>query len=731
MSQVPPKGSGPNETPSSWRFRVGLLALALLALTLRLVHIDFMDAAVGDAQIHDALYYQDTALAFTLGESQAVAESSFANQGYIAILKVIYSVLGPDSYWVLLFQALLSSVAVFILGMAGYRLFESEPAGLLSAAWLALYAPAIHFDALLLIPSFTLFFSVVGLYFLGRLLERESKAVLYGVGLGVCIAISAALRPSQWLLIPACVLAIFWFRRFLPRRRVALACLSIAFGAILGFSPLAVEQHRRVGEWIPVTSNAGMNLWTGNHVGASGTYQVAPFLPYPHANDSSYTIPSERDAFVLESRHRTGNPELSLQESSRFWVRQAITEMVENPLHWGQLMGKKILNLMNDREPRTNADYELTSHLSPVLEYNPVRFGVLMLFAILGLILLRPSDRRVMATLGPFVIVPFGTCLIFFVSAEYRQPAVAALAIFAGWGLWQVVLTLRGRASLTLRPMRKVVGVAALLFVTVLAYLPISGGGFAKDARAYAGVLSAADFRGQSPTREDYDRARALLLDPAVGDDPMAKASLLLTESNLAIQLESVEAAKRFIEIDQALWNLEDESIEQLGPLRINRIRRNQMIRSAFMCSAPHIQSWTRILEQLQYLGCTAWQPAAIHLDANDLSSAEIFISRSETVAAGAPELLAYRGWLEKKKGQDPVPWLEAGVEAYPRVALPAILLARHYVDEEEWSLAREYAIIAVRREPQNKALRMTANRILKINPWGGMGQPADAPGSR
>ncbi|MCH2187409.1 hypothetical protein MK280_16250, partial [Myxococcota bacterium] len=285
--------------------------------------------------------------------------------------------------------------------------------------------------------------------------------------------------------------------------------------------------------------------------------------------------------------------------------------------------------------------------------------------------------------------------------------------------------------SLTLSPMRKGFGVVALLFVTVVAYLPISGSGFAKDARAYAGVLSAPDFRGQSPTREDYDRARGLLLDPAVGDDPMAKASLLLTESNLAIQFESVEAAERFIEIDQALWNLEEESIVQLGPLRLDRIRQNQMIRSAFMCSVPHIRSWNRILEQLQYLGCTAWRPAAIHLEANDLSLAEIFIRRSEDFAAGAPELLAYRGWLEKKKGQDPVPWLKAGVEAYPRVALPAILLAQHYADEEEWTLARQYAVTAVRREPQNKALRLTANRIFKTNPWRGMGDAPDARGLR
>jgi len=702
------------------------LALAFLALILRLVHMSFIDAALGDAQIHDALYYQDTALAWTQSESEAVSEIPFANQGYIAALKVIYTVFGAGVFWVFFIQAMLGSLAVFVLGVAAYRLFGSEPAGLLSATWLALYGPAIHFDALLLIPSLSLFLSVMGLYFFARVLERESQPVVYAMGLGVCIALSAALRPSQWLLVPFCVLALFWFRSFLPRRRVALACLSLALGAGLGFSPLAFEQYSRVGEWAPLGANAGMNLWTGNHIGASGTYQVAPFLSYPKPGVRSYTIPSERDAFLLESRRRTGNPDLSLQGSSRFWLGEAFSEMAEEPLPWIRLMGKKFLNLMNNKEPRTNADYALTSHVSPVLRYDPVRFGLLLLFATLGLVLLRSSDRRVVAGLGPFVIVPFGTCLIFFVSAEYRQPAVPALAVLAGWGLWQVVLTLRGRASLALSGGRKVVGVLALLAVTVLAYLPIGVGNLAKDARAYADVLSAPDFQGQAPTRRDYERARGLLLDPAIAEDPLVKRSLLLTESNLAIQFEETEAASRFIRTNEALWKLDAEVIEEMGPERLDRIRRSQMIRSAYLCATPHVRGWSKILEQLQYLGCTAWQPAAIHLENDDLSSAEIFITRSEAMAPGAPELLAYRGWLEKMKGQDPVPWLEPGVEAFPRIALPAILLARHYVDQGEWLKARKYAGIAVRREPQNKAMVLTARRILKANPWT---RPVEPPG--
>ena len=480
MSRVLDEETGADRTFSLWPFRGGLLVLSLLALALRLLHVFFMDAALGGAQIHDALYYQDTALAWTLAESESVHVSvngmPFANQGYIAVLKLLYWILGTQALGVLVIQAMLGSCAVFIVGVAGQRLFQSEAAGLLAAGGLALYAPAIHFDALLLIPSLSLFFSASGLYLFVRTLEGGSRAALHALALGVCIAFSAALRPSQWLLTLFCVLSWSWFRPAFSRRKVMGVALAFVLGLILGFSPLAVEQRVRVGEWIPVSANAGMNLWMGNRVGASGTYQVAPFLPYPEAGTSVYTIPSERDAFWLEARERSGDPKLSLQGASTFWLYEAGGEVVGSPLEWAGLMGRKFAALLNDVEPRTNADFALTSHLSPILAYDPVRFGVLLLFATLGLVLLRPTDARAAAAVAPFVLAPLLTCLLFFVSSEYRHPAVPALAVLAGWGLLQTVRTLQGRASLSLGPARKILGVAALLTVTVFAYLPTDSG---------------------------------------------------------------------------------------------------------------------------------------------------------------------------------------------------------------------------------------------------------------
>ena len=718
MSGVFDEETGAVRCLSPWPFRGGLLLLSALALILRLVHVFFMDAALGDAQIHDALYYRDTALAWLWGEGQNVSSMPFANQGYIAVLKILYWFLGAHGVGVLAIQAFLGASAVFMVGVSAKRLFRSEAAGLLAAGVLALYAPAIHFDALLLIPSLSLFFSAVGLYLFVRILEAGARVPLYALGLGICIALSAALRPSQWLLASLCILAVGWFRPAFSLEKTVGIALTFALGLVLGLTPLAVEQRIRVGEWVPVSANGGMNLWTGNRVGASGTYQVAPFLPYPEAGTSVYTIPSERDAFLLEARERSGNPNLSLQGASTFWLYEAGSEVVGSPLEWTGLMGRKFAALMSDVEPRTNADFALTSHLSPLLAYDPVRFGLLLLFATLGLVLLRPTDRRAVAAAAPFVLSPFLTCLLFFVSSEYRHPAVPALSVLAGWGLLQTFETLRGRASLSLGAGRKIFGVASLLTVTVLAYLPTDSGGWAKDARAYADVLSSPDFRNASPERVDYERARRLLEDPALADDPLVMTSLLLTESNFAIQFKDAVAADRFIEIDKALWRLDEKTVAELGPYRMDRIRRSQMIRSALLCVTPHVRGWPRILEELQYLGCTTWGPAGRFLEQADWQAAEAYLDRAEEAAPGAPEVLAYRGWLEKMKGEDPVPYLQAAVEAFPRIAFPAILLARHYMEEEQWLKARQNATLAVRREPQNRALALTAQRILNANPW-------------
>ena len=717
MSQGPVEQSGPQPTRSSWRFRGWLLILALFAFALRWLHIHFIGEALGDAQIHDAAYYHDVAAARSGGleETRAVP---FANQGYIRVLQVVYALFGPEVGLVLLLQAKCGALAVIFVGAAARRLFASDAVGYWAAGLLAVYAPAIHFDALLLIPSISLLLSAVGLYFLARALERDSRTLLWVAGVGLSVGAAAALRPSQLLLLPLCVFVLAWPRVRRGWGRLAAAALVLTLGVGAGLSPLLVGERLRVGEWIPASANAGMNLWTGNHAGASGTYQVAPFAAYPAAGVFGYTIPSERDAFLAEARRRVGDPELSLRASSRFWLLEAGREISADPTAWARLMSRKFLALMNDYEPRTNAAFDLTASVSAALAWDPIRFGVLLLLATLGLVLLRPEDARAPPALLPFIGAPFLTCLVFFVSAEYRNPAAPALAALAGFGLHQAVATLRGRRGLALGPLRKAVGVVAIVLVGLLSYRPVAAMGDAKDRRAYAEALSAERSGGALPERADYERARRLLTAPRVAADPMVQSSLLLVESNLAIQFEDEAAAHRFIKLNRALWKLDDESIEELGPFRFARIRGSQMLRAAQLCAQPHIREWRKIQEQLQYLGCQKWSPAAGHMERGDIAAAETFIVRSEAVAPGAMEVLAYRGWIERMKGNDPVPWLERSLKAHPRTALPAILLARHYVEREDWLKARKYANTAIRREPNNQPLVLMARRILNSNPW-------------
>ena len=716
------KRFGSQTVPSSWRFRGWLFLLTLFSLALRLIHIHWLSEALGDTQIHDAAYYHEMALARESGAGGGDGVP-FANQGYILFLQSFYRVFGSEISAVLNLQAVLGSISVFLVGLSARRLFGLDAVGLLAAALLATYVPSIHFDALLLTPSLSLLLSALGVYAFARTFENGKLILLWAMVVGLSIGFSSALRPSQLLLLPFCGLFLIWPALILTWRRTFSVGLVIVTGVALGLSPLLMEQKSRVGEWVPASANAGMNFWTGNHTGASGTYQVSPFGPLPSTQEFEHTIPLERDAFLAEARKRTEDPNLSLRASSWFWLGEAVREIAHDPLSWLKLMGRKGQVLMNHHEPRTNADLALMKSISPVLGWNPVNFGALLFLSALGVVLRRSSDVRILSALLPFVLAPFLTCLLFFVSAEYRNPAAPSLAILGGFGLFRV-LTFRRDEPVRIRSVwAKCFAGFALVAVALLAYWPAEARSDAKDRRVYAGALATVGIDGSKPRAMDYARARALLSEPSVSEDPMVMTSALLVESNYAIQFRDQEAALNFIRINQKLWQLDDSALELLGPYLFNRMRESQMIRAAQLCAQPTIRSWKEIHDQLQLMGCQSWNHIGRSLQKGDKRSARLLLMRSESVAPYAVEILAYRGWLEKLNGNDPVPWLERSFKGYPRIGLSALLLARHYLGEEDWFKARQFATVAIGRAPGNRTLVLEARRIQNASPWSRAGQ--------
>lgn len=119
-----------------------------VAFAIRLVHIwqikpsPFFDLLLGDAHGYDE-WARRLAAGDWIG-----TEVFYQAPLYPYFLGVLYQIAGHDLLTVRIAQAAIGSASCALLALAGERLF-SRRVGVLAGLALALYAPAIFFDALL------------------------------------------------------------------------------------------------------------------------------------------------------------------------------------------------------------------------------------------------------------------------------------------------------------------------------------------------------------------------------------------------------------------------------------------------------------------------------------------------------------------------------------------------------------------------------------------------------
>ncbi len=669
---------------------------------LRLVHASTWWSSTGGAHIFDARYYHD--LARGLGERGAGAAAevaSFANVGYTWLLRALASSAGESLYVVAVAQAVAGALSVVLVGVAARSLTRSSTVGLVAAALLALYAPALHFEALLLIPAFDLLLASAALA-LVAIGSKKSAAMPWFLA-GACVGAATLLRASSAIAVVSYAAAAFLLRRSV--REVALKqALAVLFGAALFVVPAAVSASSAAGEWVFVSANGGMNLWVGNHERATGSYENAPFLGASRGGDFEYTLVTERERFHEEARRRTGDSKLTLVAADRYWARAALADIGSAPGAWLARTVAKARLLIGNQEPRTNSAFELTLALSPLVRVAPLRFGVLFALGAAGVALLARRRRaRLVLVTSAALAAPLAACLLFFVSGEYRHPAAAPLVVLAAAGL--VATAKYARRRIWPRGRRGALAMALFAMVMPLALtLPKPGCLIAKDLKAYSDALASPGFGGRMPTRETYAAARALLAH--AGDDyPSAVTGLeglLLVSSNEAIQFRDEAAARRLVETASSLWQLAPSPAKGLAPSDARRIHNNLRNRVQQLARQPFVAEWETLPTELQALGGQNWAEAEFLIGMKKLAEAERFLDRALGLCPSSVEVLAARGKLEEARGGSPTQWFEASLAAFPALALPALHLASYYRGRGELERAREYLELARAREPKD-----------------------------
>lgn len=374
-------------------------------------------------------------------EYSDIAENMLRGRGPIyEYLGATYSFYGPPLYPIVLAGVLWASnggeaaalvLQLFLFALSCvfvYAIAEKlygNPGARLAAFLAALhpgnlvYAGKLHpqiLDVFLLTLSFLLLARGTG-----------AAAFLANVGSGVVIGLAVVSRGT------VVTFAALWAAWFLWRERAhglraARVMMGLTVGGTLVIAPIVARGYLQYGELMPLRTDVGVNLWYGNHPGASGTsYTLSP-SPVPVISQ----IPPELSARI------SGASEI---DQNRIFTAAAM-EFVRNHPGSAFVLFVKKLYYFWWFSPHTGLFYPAAW----LITYR-VYYGVVLLFALVGLVVsLRSPRPHVRAGAILFLLMAGAlsvTQALFYVEGRHRWQVEPLLLIFTAVGALRLLSYLR------------------------------------------------------------------------------------------------------------------------------------------------------------------------------------------------------------------------------------------------------------------------------------------------
>lgn len=399
------------------------LALAAATLATRAVYLATVvqDPFFGYLRhIPDAFFFNNWAQAIASGDWLGGEEVFFIGPLYAYFLGIIYRLIGPHLTVVRFVHIGLEvGSALFIYGFARRALGE-RAAKVAGAIW-ALYLPAIFFSSFVLPVSLDVFLITGSFYLLARGVEGRWGNF---AGAGALLGLAILDRTNLLVFVAAAVPLFLIYVKRLGWRRIG------AYFAPIAVIVLVVTLRNGVvgGDFVPISSQGGLNFYLGNSPGATGVYwnlgEVYQGRPAELNKDLATLLAEEY-----------GGREMKPSEVSRWWLSEGLTWLRRYPADAARLYWRKLRFLFNDYEVSLNVDFYFMKFISPLHRVQVPWFGFVLPFGVIGLAVGWRGSGFARTAGALFVITYALSVLVFFISARYRLPMVPMLITFAGAGL--------------------------------------------------------------------------------------------------------------------------------------------------------------------------------------------------------------------------------------------------------------------------------------------------------
>ncbi|MGA1791499.1 MAG: tetratricopeptide repeat protein [bacterium] len=340
---------------------------------------------------------------------------------YPLLLGGIYYIFGPRIKIAQILQLILGSICAVLTALIGLLLFDKKT-GIIAGLIYAFYAPFVFFEGQLLTPTISILLNLLISIILITICYKKDLSWLL---LGLLSGLAVGVRPD--VLLPLILILGYFLIQFFEDVGITKSLIRIALlitGFLIIALPITLRNHALTNDWIFISSNAGINFYTGNSSAADGVSAIPPGLAWEKVIS---TVP--RETLIRPA------------QASRFWFSRTLSSISKAPFTWMTLLCKKGFAYFNGLEFRNNIGYNWFRASIPLLNAPFIQYWPVAALGILGIFLLLfhvevPSQRH--ANLPILWILGYlWVGMIFFVNARFRLPAVPFFIILAAAGaLW-------------------------------------------------------------------------------------------------------------------------------------------------------------------------------------------------------------------------------------------------------------------------------------------------------
>ena len=390
--------------------------------------------------IMDSKYYDKEAQEIVRGNFLR-REAFFMGPLYPYVLSLIYAIFGRDFLIVRLIQIACGALVAVLTYLLGKEVFRPA-AAFAGVVLLVLYGAMTFHEAEML------------MMWLGTLINISALLVLHRMGgktgyrkyaiAGVLVGLSALARANVLLFLPVVIVWTLFVSK--EEKRVKKALVVVA-AALVAIAPATLHNYVASRDFVPITSNGGVNFYIGNGEEATGIF-------YP-AKDITFETESSSRSYVERLFGRDMKP----SEISAYWFKRSFDFIKQHPMREIELLLRKTAIFFNGYEVPQIESWDIVRSKYSTLRLLFVNFWTILSLGLFGMIFAIRAWRRYFLLYG-FVFSYALSVILFFVTGRYRIQIAPVMCLFAGYALVTVFPRL-------LRRLRPGLGAVAL-FVLIL-----------------------------------------------------------------------------------------------------------------------------------------------------------------------------------------------------------------------------------------------------------------------